>query len=280
MDDKTQTNPTPEETNTPPPEQTASVVEPSAAPQASDEQQVGQVVVSPDETPVDQTPEPAPPAPTEPSPASKPAPEPALEQSVPPAPGDEPSAVETPLAAPAESPAASSEASTADTQPVVEAPEQTTGEATAPVEQSPVEPPSEPVAAPADPATAPAVEPVEVEATPEHPAEVVADATAATAVVKTAKSPFVMGVWVMAGAVAVLLGLRFVFHLLAVDPNNFFVDTLYTVTHPLVAPFLAMFNHSEEYIERRFEFESLIAIVFYGLVAWGIASLTKVLRKK
>ncbi|MCA9327111.1 hypothetical protein KDA14_01130, partial [Candidatus Saccharibacteria bacterium] len=59
-----------------------------------------------------------------------------------------------------------------------------------------------------------------------------------------------------------------------------FVDKLYTFTHPLVAPFFAMFKHTEEFIERRFEYEDLIAIVFFGLVAWWVVTLTKFFSKK
>lgn len=85
-------------------------------------------------------------------------------------------------------------------------------------------------------------------------------------------------VWLIAGILLVLLGLRFVFALLGANPNNAIADFVYTVTHPFVAPFFGLFNYSFTAGVARFEAYTLVAMVIYALIAWGIARLVTLRR--
>lgn len=77
------------------------------------------------------------------------------------------------------------------------------------------------------------------------------------------------------GIVAGLLGIRFVLSLLGANRSNTFASIIYTVTEPLVAPFRSLFNVNETVGNglHRFEVETLVAIVVYGLIAWVLIRL-------
>jgi hypothetical protein len=70
------------------------------------------------------------------------------------------------------------------------------------------------------------------------------------------------------GIVIGLLVFRFLFRLLGANPANALVNWVYATSAPLVSPFFGMFNTgSIDLAIGRLEFETLIAIVVYGLVA-------------
>lgn len=85
-------------------------------------------------------------------------------------------------------------------------------------------------------------------------------------------------VWFVAGVLLTLLGLRFVFALLGANPNNWLANFVYSVTHPFVAPFFNLFNYNYVNGVGRFEAYTLVAMLFYALVAWGIARLLTLRR--
>jgi hypothetical protein len=87
-------------------------------------------------------------------------------------------------------------------------------------------------------------------------------------------------VWLVAGILEALLGLRFVFALLGANPNNGIASFVYNITHPFVAPFFSLFNYSSVPVSGvgRFELYTLIAMAIYGLIAWGIARLLTLRR--
>src|SRR5437868_4925477 len=80
-------------------------------------------------------------------------------------------------------------------------------------------------------------------------------------------------VYLIAGIIDALLAFRFVLMLLGANAANGFTNFIYTVTRPLVAPFLGIFNSTARFGISRFEFETLIAIVVYAFIAWIIVSL-------
>lgn len=80
-------------------------------------------------------------------------------------------------------------------------------------------------------------------------------------------------VWLIAGIIIALLAIRFVFILFGANQGNGFVDFIYNVSHPFAAPFFGIFGYSVRYGISRFEVASLVAIVIYGLIAWGLARL-------
>lgn len=80
-----------------------------------------------------------------------------------------------------------------------------------------------------------------------------------------------------------LLTLRFIFALFGANPNSGFVDFIYTLTQPLVAPFQNIFNTNADIATvagSRFEVETIVAIIIYGLIAWGISQLMTVFDRR
>ncbi len=78
------------------------------------------------------------------------------------------------------------------------------------------------------------------------------------------------------GVLEVILGFRFLFRLLGANPGNPFVSFLYSLTSIFLAPFEGIFR---DFIspgleaESVFEFHTLIAMLVYAVIFWGIASL-------
>lgn len=85
-------------------------------------------------------------------------------------------------------------------------------------------------------------------------------------------------VWFIAGVLLTLLALRFIFALLGANPNNWLAAFIYNVTHPFVAPFFNLFNYNYVDGNGRFEAYTLVAMLIYGLIAWGIARLVTIRR--
>lgn len=71
----------------------------------------------------------------------------------------------------------------------------------------------------------------------------------------------------------VLLGIRFVLALLGANTANAFANFIYAVTYPFVAPFFGLFGYKLEYGVSRFEIDTLVAMVVYALVGYGISRL-------
>lgn len=80
-------------------------------------------------------------------------------------------------------------------------------------------------------------------------------------------------VWFIAGVLLTLLAFRFVFALLGANPSNGFVNFIYTVSHPFVAPFFGIFGYHLRYGISRVELSTLVAMAVYALLAFGIARL-------
>ena len=74
------------------------------------------------------------------------------------------------------------------------------------------------------------------------------------------------------GVVEVILGLRWLFRLLGANTDNNFISFLYGLSHPFVAPFNGIFNDQALGRQGVFEFSTLIAMLVYALLAWGVVS--------
>ena len=86
-------------------------------------------------------------------------------------------------------------------------------------------------------------------------------------------------VWFVAGVILVLLGFRFLLSLLGANTTNAFADFVYTTSQPFVSPFFSLFNYNESvYGTSRFVVYTLIAMLFYVVIAWGIAKLVTLNR--
>ncbi len=79
-------------------------------------------------------------------------------------------------------------------------------------------------------------------------------------------------VWYILGLIEVLLAFRFILKLLAANPNAGFSNFIYSVSFPFATPFLNVFRVTR--VEGNvFEWTTLLAMLVYWLVAWGIIRL-------
>lgn len=79
----------------------------------------------------------------------------------------------------------------------------------------------------------------------------------------------------IAAVVDILIGVRFVLRLLAASDTSAFVSAIYSVTAPLVAPFHGIFGDAASG-GSYFETAALVAMVVYGLLAWGLVALVRI----
>ncbi|QBD76409.1 YggT family protein [Ktedonosporobacter rubrisoli] len=74
----------------------------------------------------------------------------------------------------------------------------------------------------------------------------------------------------------IILILRFVFRLLGANQSNEFIHALYDVSYVFTAPFNGIFG--EPAVQAHvFELSTLIAMLIYALIGWGLVSLARVL---
>lgn len=76
-----------------------------------------------------------------------------------------------------------------------------------------------------------------------------------------------------------LLALRFVLSLFGANRDNTFADFIYTTSHPFASPFFGLFNYTPQFGVGRFEYETLIAILFWSLVAVVLTRLVTLGRR-
>lgn len=81
-------------------------------------------------------------------------------------------------------------------------------------------------------------------------------------------------VWYVLGILETLLAFRFLLRLFAANPAAGFTDFIYDATRPFVSPFMAVFSNSRvEGTGSVFEWTTLLAMLVYWLLAWGIIKL-------
>jgi uncharacterized protein YggT (Ycf19 family) len=84
-------------------------------------------------------------------------------------------------------------------------------------------------------------------------------------------------VWFLAALIIAVLAIRFVLAMAGADPGTGFVSLIYGLSSPFRAPFAGIFGQPITYdgaaVTARLEFEDLVAIVVYALVAFGITKL-------
>jgi YGGT family len=80
----------------------------------------------------------------------------------------------------------------------------------------------------------------------------------------------------IAGVLEAILLLRLLLRLLGANEASEFVTFIYNLSHTFVAPFNGIFN--DQALGRSvFESSTLIAMIIYALLAWGIVSLGRVI---
>jgi hypothetical protein len=80
-------------------------------------------------------------------------------------------------------------------------------------------------------------------------------------------------VYYITGFIIILLLLRIILLLLAANQSNGFVNFIYTISGFFAAPFYGIFSYTPTYGASVFEVSSVVAILVYGLIGWGIAKL-------
>jgi hypothetical protein len=81
-------------------------------------------------------------------------------------------------------------------------------------------------------------------------------------------------VWFLAGLIIAVLAIRFGLAMAGADPATGFVNLIYGLSAPFRAPFAGIFGQPITFdgaaVTARLEFEDLVAMVVYALLAWGI----------
>jgi len=97
--------------------------------------------------------------------------------------------------------------------------------------------------------------------------------------VVTSTNRAAMVIWLVLGVVEALLIMRVVLKALAANPATWFVQLVYSASAPLVAPFQGIFP-TRATAGSVFELSSLVAIVVYALIAWGIVRILAILDSR
>jgi hypothetical protein len=85
-----------------------------------------------------------------------------------------------------------------------------------------------------------------------------------------------MAIYFVLGVVEVILGLSFLFRLLAASESSGFVRFLYDLTYPLAHPFAGIFTDPTLGTSSVFEVSTLVAMLMYALLGWGLVALVQV----
>lgn len=86
-------------------------------------------------------------------------------------------------------------------------------------------------------------------------------------------------IYYILGAVDILLAFRFIFKLTGANAVSPFVNLIYTLTSIFIMPFEGIFRRGvAEGIETTaiFEPSTVVAIIVYAIIAWGLAKLIRV----
>ena len=84
-------------------------------------------------------------------------------------------------------------------------------------------------------------------------------------------------IYFLLGVLEVILGLRFIFRLFGANENNDFILALYNFSHVFVGPFNNIFNDQTIGSRSVFELSTLVAMLIYALIGWGLIALVRVL---
>jgi YGGT family. len=85
------------------------------------------------------------------------------------------------------------------------------------------------------------------------------------------------------GILEVLLAFRLLLKLFGANPHSGFVSVIYSITKVILAPFTAIFSTATtQGIETQAVFEpsTIIAMIVYALIAWGIIKLIIIISQR
>lgn len=81
------------------------------------------------------------------------------------------------------------------------------------------------------------------------------------------------------GVIIAFIALRFVFALFGANPDAGIVRFIYGVSGIFMAPFIAIFQ-TDRIAGATFEWSSLVAILVYALIGWGLTALVRALSPR
>ncbi|HVN26166.1 MAG TPA: YggT family protein [Candidatus Paceibacterota bacterium] len=79
-------------------------------------------------------------------------------------------------------------------------------------------------------------------------------------------------VWYLCDLVEILLAFRFLLRLAGANPGAGFTSFIYVASWPFAVPFIAVFR-ATAVGDKVFEWTTLLAMIVYLIIAWGIAKL-------
>src|SRR6202795_1131733 len=82
-------------------------------------------------------------------------------------------------------------------------------------------------------------------------------------------------VWFILGVVDIFIAARFLGKLFGASSQAAFANFIYTVSSPMVAPFTGIFGNTASKTNI-FETASLVAIVVYAVIGWGLVVLIRI----
>ncbi|MEM1254797.1 MAG: YggT family protein [Cyanobacteria bacterium P01_H01_bin.21] len=87
-------------------------------------------------------------------------------------------------------------------------------------------------------------------------------------------------IYYLAGALEILLFIRFILRISGANPENLFASFIYALSTPFVAPFATLFQTPAFDPSHTFDISALIAIGVYALLAWLVARLVWIIWSK
>lgn len=84
-------------------------------------------------------------------------------------------------------------------------------------------------------------------------------------------------IWYVVGAINIFIAIRFILLLLGANRGTGLVDFVYGLTSVFVAPFVGIFGEPT-YGQFMFEWSSVVAVIVYTLIGWGIVKLITLTR--
>ena len=84
-------------------------------------------------------------------------------------------------------------------------------------------------------------------------------------------------VWFVIGIIEALLAFRFLFELLAANPNNEFAQLVYGLSYPFAAPFQSIFGITS-LANSLFDWSLIVAAAVYMLIGYGIVQMLRIIK--
>lgn len=118
----------------------------------------------------------------------------------------------------------------------------------------------------------------ETEVKQEGPKRVVKESSSSSSTQET-RLTLQNGIWLLLGVLQILLSFRFVLKLLGANPKSGFTSFIYSMSDLFTAPFRGIFSTPTaqgDITVAVFEPATIIAMVVYALIAWGIIKLINI----